>query len=509
MTRLVLLLVAACIGTPVQAGPARADATRDRVRAYRRSHEHEILSAFLELLAIPNVAADRASLRRNADHIVAMLAARGIAAQLLEVDGAPPAVYADLGAPARKPAKTLLLYAHYDGQPVDPSEWTGAPFQPVLRAGGREVALPASGQAIDPEARVFARSASDDKAGVMGIIVALEALKASGIPPSVHVKVLFEGEEEAMSGHLRAILEKNAALLATDGVLFIDGPAHPNGQPTAGLGVRGFLSLELTVYGPNRALHSGHYGNWAPNPIVLLSHLVDSMRDADGTILVAGIREAVRPLTANETKLLTALPDPDAGLRRELGLAWSEGQGASLAQRILQPALNLRGIAGGHVGDGAANAIPTQARASIDFRLVPDLTPELVRTSVENHIASQGFYIVHDEPDAATRLEHARIVKVSWGDGYPATRTPVDAPLVRAFLETLHAANAPIVVTPSAGASLPTHMFAEVLRAPLVFLSTANHDNNQHAANENLRIQNLWDGIELYAITLAGIGHRW
>jgi len=507
---LLVLQLVACVGAPAHADRQRVNGSvRDHVRSYRRAHEHELLTSFAELLAIPNVAADPANLRRNADTIVAMLASRGVAGRLLEIDGGPPVVFADLGASTKR-AKTLLVYAHYDGQPVDASEWTSAPFTPVARGkDGRELALPAKGKTIDPDARLYARSASDDKAGVFGIIAALEALKATGLAPSVRIKLLFEGEEERSSPHLRAMLVKYAALLEADAVLFIDGPGSPDGAPLVSLGVRGFTSLEMTVYGPNRSLHSGHYGNWAPNPISLLAHLVDTMRDTDGTILVRGIRDAVRPLTASERKLLSATPNLDSELRHELGLAWSEGSGAPLAERVLLPALNLRGIEAGHVDSKAANAIPTEARASIDFRLVPDLTPEKVRALVEDHVRGQGYYVVHDDPDAATRAEHARIVKLTWGDGYPATRTPLETPVVTALLRTLDATGTKVAIKPASGASLPTNMFDEVLKAPLMFLSTVNYDNNQHAANENVRIQNLWDGIELYAVVFVELGKAW
>jgi acetylornithine deacetylase/succinyl-diaminopimelate desuccinylase-like protein len=482
---------------------------RNRVRAYRAAHEREILDDFIELLKLPNVSRDRPAVRRNAEHIVRMLGARGFAARLLEVDDGSPAVYAELG-PASA-TRTLLLYAHYDGQPVDPKEWKGAPFQPVLRAGrdGPEVALPERGHTIDPETRIYARSASDDKAGVMGIVMALEAMKASGIAPSVRVKLFFEGEEEISSPHLRALLEKHASLLRCDGVLFVDGPAHPSGSASVALGVRGVTGVELTTYGPNRPLHSGHYGNWAPNPIAELANLVATMRRDDGTITIAGIAEkVVRPSEA-ERRLLARFPNADAELRRELGLAWTEGNGRPLAELILEPALNVRGFSGGHVGDAAANAIATEARASVDFRLVPKLTPAEVRARVEDHLRRQGYYVVTADPDAATRLAHPRIVKAIWEEGYPATRTPPDAPVVVSLLGALEEGGVPVAVSPSGGGSLPTFVFDEVLKAPIVFVATANHDNNQHAANENLRLQNLWNGIELYAIALARMGGSW
>src|SRR5262249_33709679 len=142
-------------------------------------------------------------------------------------------------------------------------------------------------------------------------------------------------------------------------------------------GARGETDLEITTYGPARPLHSGHYGNWAPNPIVLLTHLIDSMQDMNGKILIPGFYDAVRPLTATEKQALAQAPVPDA-LEEELAIREPEGGGAALAEQILKPALNVSGILAGHVGEQAANVISTEAKASIDFRLVPNQTPEKV-----------------------------------------------------------------------------------------------------------------------------------
>jgi acetylornithine deacetylase/succinyl-diaminopimelate desuccinylase-like protein len=519
--RLVLIVSAACAtSTPDVVSADRATggapagrAVRDKVRAYRSAHEDAILREFVDLLAIPNVAADPPNVRRSAEAIVRMMASRGIEGRLLEADGAAPAVYGEVKTPGAR--KTLIAYAHYDGQPVDPSEWRGAPFKPVLRDGplgpnSRDVPLPRPGERANPEHRLFARGASDDKGGVVAILDALAALKATGLAPSVNVKLFFEGEEEQGSPHLAAILAKHAALLKADGLLFIDGPAYPNGSPVLSLGVRGVQVLELTTYGPDRSLHSGHYGNWVPNAIVELTHLVDSMRDTDGTIRIDGFGATVRPPSPGERALLSRAPNVDALLKADLAIGASEGHGEPISERVLLPALNLRGFQAGHVGAQAANALPTEARASIDFRLVPDQTPEKVRALVDAHIRAQGFFIVDSEPDRATRAAHQRVVKVDWRPGgYPASRTPVDAPLAQAVVRILDDASTGAVVLPTSGGSLPTYVFERALKVPLLFLSGANYDNHQHAANEDIRLQNLWDMIETDATLFAELGRTW
>src|SRR5262249_50208844 len=386
------------------------------------------------------------------------------------------------------------------------------PWAPVLRRGS----LSAEGAAmdpfsvpdqIDPEWRIYARSASDDKAPIICFMTALDALRAAHIPLSVNLKFFFEGEEEAGSPHLQAFLNKYANLLHTDAWILCDGPVHQSHRMQVYFGARGTTDLEMTVYGPNRGLHSGHYGNWAPNPIILLTHLIDSMRDANGRILIPGFYDDVRPLTAGERRALSQVPNSDEALKKELGLASTEGGPTTLAEAILKPALNLRGIQGGYIGKQAANVISSEASASIDFRLVPDQTLERLRRLVEAHISKQGFFIVRDVPDMNTRLSHPRIIKLSWGSGYPAARTPMDLPASRSVVAVIEQTlGRPIVQRPGLGGSIPMYLFQGPGHTPVIGVPIANYDNNQHSANENIRLQNLWDGIEIFAGLFADLG---
>lgn len=257
----------------------------------------------------------------------------------------------------------------------------------------------------------------------------------------------------------------------------------------------------MTVYGPTRALHSGHYGNWAPNPIALLANLIASMRDVDGKILIPGFYDSVRPLTESERKAIAEVPSVDAQMRSELGLAQSEANNASLVERVVSlPAMNLRGFQGGNVGEKAANAIPVEAHASIDFRLVPDEKPAKVRELTEEHIKNQGFHIVYEPPTPEIRKQFPKIIYLQWDEGYPSARTSMDLPESKAVIQTIEKSlGIQLVKMPSLGGSIPMYLFVDVLNTPVIGLPIANHDNNQHAANENLRLQNLWDGIEIYA----------
>jgi acetylornithine deacetylase/succinyl-diaminopimelate desuccinylase-like protein len=497
------------------ATPARApDSLLAAVREYRRAHAGAILRELVDLVAIPNLATDSANIRRNARHLADMLERRGVRARLLDGEGGPPAVYGELLVPGA--TRTVVLYAHYDGQPVDTTQWATPPWKPVLRDraqtdGGREIPIPAGDRLDDPasgEWRLYARSASDDKSPIVMMLAGLDALRAAGVQPSVNVKFFFEGEEEAGSPNLRKVLERNADLLKADVWLFGDGPVHQTGQMQVVFGVRGSMGLELTTYGPARALHSGHYGNWAQNPIVLLAKLIASMRDDDGRIKIAGFSRSVRPLGAAERRAVAATPPVDSALRHSLALARSEARGL-LAERITLPALNLRGFEGGRVGALAANAIPTEARASIDFRLVPDQTPEEVRTLVERHVRAQGYFVTHDSVTLDVRRAHPKVLRMEWEGGYPGIRTPMDLPISRDVVRVVReAVGAPVVTMPILGGSLPMYHFSDVLKTPLIVVPTVNYDNNQHAANENVRLANVFQGVDVFAMLLARLGER-
>ncbi len=451
------------------------------------------------------MAADLDDMARNATHIRALLADAGLDARLLTIDGAPPVVFGELAAGA---ATTIMVYVHYDGQPVQADNWAGDPWTPELRTdlvenGGRSVPMRAP---FDPAWRIFARSAGDDKAPIIALVSALAALKSAGIRPAVNLKVFFEGEEEAGSPHLQQFLTRYRELLGADLWLFCDGPMHQTRRPQLAFGVRGMLGFSLTVYGPKRPLHSGHYGNWAPNPIVMLSHLLADLRDQDGRVLIDGFYDQVRELSRAELAALEAIPRVDLALREELALGRTETPDQRLERRILEPALNFRGIQAGGVGSSSRNIIVPEATASLGIRLVPDQRPEDLKRVVEAHLVEQGYFLVAGEPTDAQRASHARVARIEWGDGYPALRTPLDHPLaarLAAILDRLKPGE--LIRLPTMGGSLPLYLIDQELGAPVVILPIANHDNNQHGENENLRLKNLWDAIEVYAAVLAGL----
>ncbi|MBU1866714.1 MAG: M20/M25/M40 family metallo-hydrolase [Actinobacteria bacterium] len=467
----------------------------DEARRYRESVGPAILASFAELLSIPNVAGTPGGIDRNATWIRDELMRRGTRAAVTQIPGAAPLVFGRVdGAPG---GPTIGFYAHFDGQPADGLAWTDPPFTPTLRDGrledgGRVVDWPGPGQPVDPEWRIYARGSADDRGAVAALLGALDARQ--GRVPQASLVFLLEGEEEQGSPHLGEYVGLLAGRLAADIWMLCDGPVHQSGRPQVVFGVRGIADVEITVFGPAADLHSGHYGNWAPNPAVLLSDLVTGMRDQHGVPTVDGL-EIPEP---SEAAMTAAALVPDPG---DLGFPAPEGP--SLWERNLRPLLNIRGLRAGDVGEAARNVVPGSAVASLDLRLVAGQDPVAVVEAIERHVAARGFHLVGEPPDAETRRRHRRIAMVSGRPSYPGVLTPPDHPAAAGILAAVEAAaGEPPIIVPSFGSSVPLHHF-ERLAPAAVIVPIANHDNHQHAPDENLRVANLWYGIDLIAALLG------
>jgi acetylornithine deacetylase/succinyl-diaminopimelate desuccinylase-like protein len=512
-----MITAGAICATMLASAPALSQADVDAVTVeaavddYRGHHEAAILDDFIELLSIPNVAARPADIDRNASHIEALLQARGFRTQRLQAGGAPY-VYADLQRPGA--AETVLIYAHFDGQPVQEENWAYPPFAPTLLDGPIDAgSVPVDPQQVhgefDPEWRLYARSAGDDKMPIIALVHTLDALAANSIDLSVNLKLLLDGEEEQGSPTIGRLIDEHPGLFDADLLLFCDGPMHPSRRTQLVFGVRGSVEVDITTYGAIRPLHSGHYGNWAPNPIMELAYLLTSMRDESGHILVDGYYDDVRPLGELERQAIAAMPDTTESLQDELAIHTPEGGGARLEELIALPAINARGIVAGGVGDKGRNIVLSTATASLDLRLVPNQTPQRVREMIESHIAGQGFYIVHDAPSHATLRAHPKVARLYWpGPGYAGLRTALDDPTALRLTQLLREIAPDLIVTPSMGGSLPLVEFGSRMPVPIVILPLANHDDNQHAQNENIRLQNLWNAMRVYGVVLANFGSR-
>ena len=499
---------------PIAALAQKVTAPQDAVKAvreYRQENEDRIMRELREFLAIPNVASDTANIQKNAERLRVMLEARGIETHLLAIEGRGPVVFGKLEVPNAR--RTVIFYAHYDGQPVDAAAWTDkAPFEPVLydnamEAGGKRIPFPATGATshYKEDWRIYARSASDDKSPIVALLAALDALSEKKIPLAVNLKVIFEGEEEAGSEHLQQTLELHKNLLAADVLLTGDGPVYQNGRPLIFFGNRGEIGLDVTVYGPVRALHSGHYGNWAPNPALELSRLLASMKEEDGRVKIPGYYDDVAPLGEAEKHALAELPDYDAELEKELGIAKPDGGGKNLAELILEPSLNIRGMRSAYVGQQAQNVVPDRAEASLEARLVKGEDPKEKSRQIVEFIRKQGFFVVDREPTIEERRAHPKVAKVIEQGGYRASRTPMDLPVSKAIVRVMREAEGnELVVAPMLGGSVPMYVF-EDLGLPWVGVPIVNYDNHQHSSDENLRLGHFWRGMETYGALLAGL----
>ena len=478
------------------------------IKNYGKEHASQIIEEFVQLLALPNLTKDTANIQKNTAFIMDMMNKRGIQkVQLLDGTTAdiPPAVYGEVLVPGAK--QTLIFYAHYDGQPVNPSQWAKGlePFLPVLFTNaldkaGIQIPFPGDNK-YNPEWRIYARGASDDKAGVVAILNAYDAIKKSGLQPTCNLKFFFEGEEEAGSAHLNEILERHSSLLQSDLWIICDGPVHQTGKKQIYFGVRGDAHLDLTVYASKRPLHSGHYGNWAPNPAMMLAKLLASMKDDNGRVAVKGFYDDVIPLTALERKALQEVPSVDEQMKNELGISEVETPAITLSEAINLPSLNINGMQSGNVGKQASNQIPTFATAVVDLRLVLGNDWKRQQQKVIDHIKGQGYFVTDHEPDDDDRKKYGKIIKIiAGGDSYNAQRTSMDLPVVKKVIEAVKlTTSSQLVLQPTMGGSLPLFVFEKYLKASTITIPIANHDNNQHAENENIRLQNLFDGIETMA----------
>ena len=478
------LLLAVLAGLLLQ-NPSQPAATRAAVERWVGANQQPIINELVELLSIPNIAADRPNIIRNVAFLERAFSKRGFTTRRLETTG-NPLFFAERTTPGA--TKTTLIYAHVDGQPVDAKAWNQPdPFTPVMRDG-----------------RIYARSASDDKGPIIAMLAALDALEASGLKPSTHLKVIIDTEEEASSPSLVPAVTQYRDLLAADMMLIFDGPIHSSGRPTLAFGARGIITATLTVYGPKSGVHSGNYGNWVPNPALRMSRLLASMKDDEGRVTVEGFLDEVVPLTAEERALLAGVPEDAAQLMRTFGIAAPEREGRSLQEGLQEPTLNVRGLASAHVGAGARTIIPDRAVAAIDIRLVKETSGARLMARLADHIRRQGFHLVDAEPDDATRAAHGKIARLEVGGETPAFRTSPLLPESRALASAMAAAfGAPPVQIRTLGGTVPIAPFVDALSVPAVLVPIVNFDNNQHEENENLRLGHFFKGIQILAVALT------
>jgi acetylornithine deacetylase/succinyl-diaminopimelate desuccinylase-like protein len=502
------LFTAAQTSKPAASAPVSH--TTSEIRVWRDSNEMRVMDELRALLSIPNFASDAANIQRNADKLVEMLHARGFETQLLPIAGRGPVVSGKLETPGA--ARTIIFYMHYDGQSVDPSTWTGTkPYEPALRdapfdSGGKIISFPSASEHYKDDWRLYARSSGDDKSPIVALLASIDALRARKIPIGVNVKVVFDGEEEGGSPHLEQTLLAHRDLLKGDLLINGDGPVHQSGRMQVLFGNRGIVRADITVYGPLHSLHSGHYGNWAPNPAMRLAQLLTSMKDDDGRVRIANFYDGVTPMGAAAEQALKEMPDNDAELERDLAINTPEGGGKHLVDLITQPSLNIDGLRSEDVGAQSRTIIPERAVAAVDMRLVKNISPQVQFARLVAHIRAQGYFVTEEEPSVEQRRTHAKVARVVMPPGaYPASFTSMDLPVSKALTRVVNAAvGGGLVRMPTSGGSSPMYIF-ENLGLPVINVPIVNYDDNQHSPNENLRIGNFWQGMEIYGALLADL----
>ena len=510
-----LTLVASVAAIALASHGAASAATLDRDQLAQAADRAAAASykEWVELLAIPNDATVPADIQKNVDYLVKAFSRRGFQARALS-NGDKPMVYAEYsppGATATAPRKTVLFYMHLDGQSVTPSQWAQkSPWEATLKArasDGKWEALPLDklyAGPVDPEWRLFARSSSDDKGPIVMMLAAIDALKAAGVEPGVNVKVLLDSEEEKGSPSLGQVIGQNLELLRNDGMVIFDGPMHQSNQPTLVFGNRGIQLVQLKVFGATQGLHSGHYGNYSANPVQRMASLLASMKDENGRVTIPGYYTPVK-IDSKAKKIMAAVPDDEAALKRRLGIASTEKVGANYQEAMQYPSLNVRGIVAGDVGPKARTIIPEVAIADIDLRTVPETPPETLVALLRKHIEKQGYHLVNGEPTAEERARYPKLAALTAGEvsaSSSAARTDLDAPVSKWLQGVMQDTyGKPPVQIRMMGGTVPTGAAVQALKSPFVIVPLVNADNNQHSFDENMRLGNYRDGIR----TVMGI----
>lgn len=478
--------------------PAEIDA--GQIRQMVSSHALDAIALYREFLALPNDAVYSEQIVGINSWVRSAFEARGFRTQLIPTHGSP-SIYAERLSDGA--SKTVLIYLQADGQPVDPSAWQQPdPYEAVLKTQNAEsdweiIGWDAIQGTLNPDWRIFARSASDSKGPMTQFLMAVELLTSVRPDLGYNLKVLIDTEEELGSPNLAAAVRAHRELLAADMLLIFDGPPHASNRPTVSLGARGIATVTLTTYGPRVAQHSGHYGNFVPNPALGLAQILASMKTPGGVVTIDGFYDGVA-IDAKTRAMLEAVPDDEEAILASMGLVRSDAVADSLQEAIQYPSLNIRGMSAGWTGPASRTIIPPTAVAEIDIRLVLESDPAHLIALVRQHIEGLGYRVLDHAPTDGERMEYPRIVSMAHEISYGAFRTDPEAPparMARAGMRHLFGEEPIVVVT--MGGSIPIAPIIDALGLPAASVPTVNIDNNQHSPNENLRVGNFLEGISI------------
>jgi len=508
MKKLIFLSVLTVVGAAEvlqresHAEPLPVPEIRQRVNENYR----ESIALYREFLSLPNDAMYPDDILNLVEWMERQFEAREFQMRRVPTEGSP-LLFAE-----RKIAnadRTVLVYLQSDGQPVDRTAWhQDDPYQPVLKAqadNGDWEPLPwrTLDKEIDPDWRVFARSASDSKGPMTQFLAAMDILDEAGHVSDFNLKVIIDTEEEMGSPNLSQAVIDNRELLAADMLLIFDGPPHASNKPTVKFGARGIVTITLKAYGPRVPQHSGHYGNYAPNPAFHLSRILASMKDGNGRVVIPGFYDGVE-LGDELRRVLAAVPDDEVAIRSALGIARADIVGANLQESVQYPSLNIRGLSSGWVGTESRTIVPATATAEIDVRLVKESDPERLVNLIRQHITDEGYYVIDREPTEGERQEYPGIVSFTSEFSYAAYRSGFNEAagrLARRGLTHLYGEE-PILIRTSGG-SIPISPFVDTLGIPAASVPTVNIDNNQHSPNENIRLGNFKEGIAMLVSVLS------
>ncbi len=465
-----------------------------------KTHIRHTIDEIRDFVKIPNDALDDANINRNITWLTKKFNERGFNTTVLPTTG-QPLFFAALPMSDEKP--TLLFYMHFDGQSVDPTKWNQSnPYEVVLRAPGEtgweDRQFDELKDSIPSEWRLFGRSTADDKGPIVMFLNTIDLIKKKEQELPYNVKVILDGEEEKGSNPLAKAVKEYRELLQANYLIINDGPVHTSGLPTIIYGCRGITSLTLTAYGPIKPQHSGHYGNYAPNPALELSRLLSSMKDADGKVIIPGYYDGIS-LDEETLNILKSVPDDDGKINRMLEINQPEGVGAFYQESLQYPSLNIRGMSSGWVGEEARTIIPATATAELDLRLVPESDGTRLKKLVRDYIAKAGYYVTDREPDSEMRKQHPRIIKVSERGVTDAFRTSLKDPFGNYLVSLMSDSfNEQVVQIRIMGGTVPIAPFINELQIPAYILPLVNPDNNQHSPDENLRIGQIDYGIRVF-----------
>jgi acetylornithine deacetylase/succinyl-diaminopimelate desuccinylase-like protein len=439
---------------------------------YIDENRDHYLEELFTLLRQPSISTQDMGVNECAQLLRQIMQRAGVEARIFQTSR-HPIVFGEIRSPGAR--KTLLVYGHYDVQPPDPLDlWKFPPFEPTVS-----------------NSRIYGRGTADNKGQLLAHIKAAEAVMRVRGRTASNVKFLFEGEEEISSPNLGPFIEAHRELLKADACLVSDGPKHESGRPTIFCGLKGMLYVELQAKGANRDLHSMRAA-MVPSPVWRLVHVLASLKDRNGRVLIPGFYDPVRQPTAAEVQAVRKIPSQAATVRQELGVEdLLGGDDAYYYNMAFSPTCNIAGIQAGYTGSGAKTVLPCRAFAKVDFRLVPDQRPQAVLGRLREPLEAHGL---------------ADIEIVQHGELMPS-RTPVDHPYVQLVSEAIrHATNQEPIVFPSMGGSGPDYLFTNVLGLPSVWLPLSPHDSNNHAPNENIKMEDFFEGINIGATIIERMG---